>query len=109
LAKEWQGLIDKGVCQSRADLARRLGYSRARITQIMNLLKLPPQMLKIIEMLGDPMLVPSINERKIREIVNHSPEDQVNLLRQLLTDNFSEEGIEPSWDQVPGDFEYPVQ
>jgi hypothetical protein len=32
-AKEWQGLMDDGIVQNRAQLARRLGVSRARVTQ----------------------------------------------------------------------------
>jgi hypothetical protein len=65
LAKEWQSMIDKGECKSRADLARYFGITKARITQIMNLLKLSPQVLKNIEMLGDPLIDSQITERKI--------------------------------------------
>lgn len=33
IAKEWQGLMDDGIVKNRAQLARRLGVSRARVTQ----------------------------------------------------------------------------
>jgi len=33
-------MLDAGVVSSRAHLARRLGVSRARVTQLLNLLKL---------------------------------------------------------------------
>lgn len=41
-AREFQAMLDAGVVRNRAELARRLGLSRARITQIMNLLKEKP-------------------------------------------------------------------
>lgn len=42
LAIHFDGLIRDGVVRDYADLARLGGVSRARITQIMNLLNLPP-------------------------------------------------------------------
>ena len=33
VAAEWQGLLDDGVVKNRAELARRVGVSRARITR----------------------------------------------------------------------------
>ena len=42
LAIHFEGLIRKGTVRDYADLARLGGVSRARITQIMNLLNLPP-------------------------------------------------------------------
>jgi hypothetical protein len=40
LALEFQRLLDDGVVNTRADLARRFGMSRARVTQVMNVLRL---------------------------------------------------------------------
>ena len=34
---------------SKAELARRMNFSRARITQIMNLLKLSPEVIEMIK------------------------------------------------------------
>lgn len=42
LAIHFDGLIREGVVRDYADLSRLGGVSRARITQIMNLLNLPP-------------------------------------------------------------------
>ena len=41
LAHKLQQAIDTGVVTDRAEVARRLGLTRARVTQIMNLLLLP--------------------------------------------------------------------
>jgi hypothetical protein len=40
-AHERQKLLDDGVVNSRAEIARRYGISRARMTQILSLLRLP--------------------------------------------------------------------
>ena len=35
LAQEWQRLLENGTCKSRAEVARQLGISRARVTQVL--------------------------------------------------------------------------
>jgi hypothetical protein len=66
LAREWQGALDRGEYASQADLAREKGISRARVTQILNLLKLDPEVLDMVVKLGDPVLSGSVTERKLR-------------------------------------------
>jgi len=41
LARYYQSLLDSGKVESRAALARFLGVSRARVTQVLNRLKEP--------------------------------------------------------------------
>ena len=43
LAHKFQGMLDRGEVKSMAELARLGGVSRARITQIMDLLMLAPE------------------------------------------------------------------
>ena len=43
LAYEFQELLEAGVVNNRAELARRCGLSRARVTQVMSLLHLPDE------------------------------------------------------------------
>ncbi len=38
---------------TKAELARKLGISRARVTQMLNLLKLPEELKEEIEAMGD--------------------------------------------------------
>jgi hypothetical protein len=40
VAQEWQRALQNGAYSSAADLARKLGVSRARVTQVLHLLKL---------------------------------------------------------------------
>jgi hypothetical protein len=43
LARYYQSLLDTGKFESRAALARFLGVSRARVTQVLNRLKSPAE------------------------------------------------------------------
>ena len=47
-------MLAEGECASRADLARKLGVSRARVTQVLKLLGLAPEVLGTIAARGDP-------------------------------------------------------
>ena len=51
---------------SRADLARKLGLSRARVTQMLNLLGLPEMLISEIEEMGDYWSRQLITERQLR-------------------------------------------
>ena len=54
LAIAWQQQLDGGVVRARAELARKLGVSRARVTQVLNLLKPPPVVQGGFVAAGDP-------------------------------------------------------
>lgn len=67
LAIKFQDMIDRGEVRDYADLAR-LGYvTRARITQIMNLLNLAPEIQEQILLPKSPNVIPC--ERHLRRIV----------------------------------------
>ena len=53
---------------TKAQLARKKKTSRARITQIMNLLKLDPDIRDYIKNLNDPGQIKFFTERKLRNI-----------------------------------------
>ncbi len=42
LAHQWNGMIERGEIENQAEIARRLGLTRARVTQIMELRWLCP-------------------------------------------------------------------
>ena len=48
LAHHWRGLIRSGAVRDQADLARLVGVSRARVTQVMRLLYLAPDIQEAI-------------------------------------------------------------
>lgn len=65
LAIKFQGMVDRGEVHDYADIAR-LGYvTRARVTQIMNLLNLAPD---IQQSLLDGSVNPDFTEREARDM-----------------------------------------
>ena len=76
-AKEYERLLDGGEVKTRADLARRLGLSRARVTQVMYLLELAPEIRRYVEALEPTTERPFITERRLRALARvPDPDDQ---------------------------------
>ncbi len=59
--------------ESRAELARRLGVSRARVTQVLGVLDLAPEALDLLEQQSGPGMV---SERRLRGLQKLPPERQ---------------------------------
>jgi hypothetical protein len=55
LAKEWRKALDNGLFASLSELTCHLKVARARVTQIMNLVKLSPNVMDIISSMGAPI------------------------------------------------------
>jgi hypothetical protein len=75
LAREWESLLQNGTYGSRAELARSLGVSRARVTQVLNLLILPTAVCDAIAERGDPVPRGSISERRLRQLLKAPPDE----------------------------------
>ena len=84
LAREWQQALDKNKVSSRAELARKLGVSRARVTQVLRLLELSPKVLCMVRALGDPLDYLIMTERQLRPVVRCKFRDQKRLIKELL-------------------------
>ena len=67
LAIRFEGLVREGAIQDYAELARLGGVTRARITQIMKLLHLAPDLQEQILFLPE---IKHLNERNLRAIVH---------------------------------------
>jgi hypothetical protein len=89
LAQEWQQTLATGEHGTQADFARRQGISRARVTQILHLLKLPRDTLNAIASLGDPLPSRIITERTLRSIMHCSEEEQLQEIGRILSKNGS--------------------
>ena len=63
-------MIDKGKVKNQAELAKTKGISRARVTQILNLLKLDKTIIENLEQIGNPMDKKVISERELRKSIN---------------------------------------
>src|SRR5437667_2369224 len=81
LARAWHRALGDGECPSRADLARQLGVSRARVTQVLGLLSLAPEVLDAIAALGDPLPRPIVTERLLRPLLKLPASEQRRILR----------------------------
>lgn len=67
-AVKWKKMIDDGIISSMSDIASKEGLTRARVTQIMNLLKLRAEMQENLLSLDDPKEIIKFSERKLRAI-----------------------------------------
>lgn len=70
LAHHLQEAIDQGTLTDRADVARRLGLTRARVTQLFDLLMLAPDIQEAILGLEAVDGVEPMAERALREVVS---------------------------------------
>jgi hypothetical protein len=81
-AISWQKMLDDGVVRSLGEIAKKEGLTRARVTQIMNLLKLPAKMKEYLLGLDDPKEIRKYSERKLRHgvlaVANNSFVDSSN-------------------------------
>ncbi len=75
-------MINSGEVKNQSDLARKLGVSRVRVSQVLSLLKLDENIKKAVEKLGDPITSRIITERMLRSYIKH-PEMCNTLLSRL--------------------------
>ena len=78
-------MIESGEVKNQAELARIKGISRARVTQILSLLKLDSLIIQELEKLGDPLKSNIMTERMLRPYVNKSFRGQKALFNILKT------------------------
>jgi hypothetical protein len=78
-AQTWQQQLNAGEVENQAAIARREGITRARVTQIMALARLAPEIQEHILSLPDMNHRPTITERTLRPIAHMS-----NLREQLV-------------------------
>lgn len=71
LAHHLQHAIERGIAHDRADVARRLGLTRARVTQLLDLLLLAPDIQESILFLGAEEGEPA-TERDVRAVALRS-------------------------------------
>ena len=71
LAHRLQRAIDRGGYRDRAELARQLGFTRARVTQILDLLLLAPDIQEHVVHLEAVDGVEPFAERALRDVVRH--------------------------------------
>jgi hypothetical protein len=84
-AIEWQALLESGEVSSQAAIARHEGITRARVTQVMGLLRLTPEIQEHVLSLPDMVRRPAITERALRPIAQlQDPAEQRTQFKDLM-------------------------
>ena len=83
LALRYQALLEGG--KTKADIARIIGSSRARVTQVMSLLKLHPDIQVYLNNTKHDLDTELLTERRLRDIAAiQNSEDQLTAFRKLI-------------------------
>ena len=69
LAYRIQGAIEQGEIKDQVEAARRLGMTRARVSQLLNLKLLAPEIQESILLSDDGRARGALSERKVRDIL----------------------------------------
>ena len=87
LAMEWKQMLDSGQFENKARLARYLGVPRVRVIQILDLLKLCPEVVKKVSALGETFTGKLIGEKTLRPLVCLTPAKQMEKISLVLSKN----------------------
>jgi len=84
-ALEWQARLESGDIANQAAIASQEGITRARVTQVMALLKLAPEIQQHIRSMPRMRGRPTITERALRSIAQADEQEQKTAFESLLT------------------------
>ena len=84
LAQAWQHRIDSGESASGADLADKLGVTRAHVTQVLRLLTMAPEVKAKVLALGDPMQNKRPGVHTLLGVCKLSEKEQISKLEEIL-------------------------
>jgi len=85
LARQWQEDLEAKKHASPAALGRYLNVTRARVTQILNLLNLAPEVQEQVAALGHPLASRSVTERSLRPLLGLPTEEQKKRIHKLIS------------------------
>ena len=77
LAESFQTRLEAGEVPTRAALARQYGLTRARVTQLLDLLKLDQRILDYVRNLPDGTPERTVTEKSLRRLVRLAPQAQI--------------------------------
>jgi len=91
LAREWQKGLEDGTYKSQGDIARQLGTTQPRVSQVLSLLNLAPTVVKTLTDLGPVLGRPFISRKKLLLIAELPAKEQKRYVKEML----AEKGIYP--------------
>lgn len=81
----WRAILDAGQAANQADIARREGVTRARVTQVMGLLRLVPEIHEHIFSMPKTIQRPALTELALRPVARLTGRDeQIAAFRTLI-------------------------
>ena len=84
-ALEWQALLASSEVKNQAAIARREGISRVRVTQVMWLVRLAPEIQQHVLAMPETIRRPAISERALRPIAQlEDATDQKTRFQELI-------------------------
>jgi len=84
-ALAWRQELDSGAVATQADIARREGISRARVTQVLMLLRLAPEIQERILNMSKSINPPRISERGLRPVaLIEDPKQQAAAFKDVI-------------------------
>ena len=75
-ARRYQACLEAVPDRTRAEVAEMFGISRARVTQYLNLLKLPPVIVGFLETNNDPAILHYFTERRLRPLTTLADDEE---------------------------------
>jgi hypothetical protein len=98
LAEEFQRLLDSGEAPTRTSIARRYGLTKPRVTQLMDLLVLHPDILDYVRNLPPGTPERLVTEKKLRRLTRlpHEPQLRAAERRQVERRTAHRRSAEPA-------------
>jgi len=86
-AVEWRRQLDAAEVMNQAEIARREGITRARVTQVLRMLLLAPEIQQHILAMPRAIRRPAFTERALRPIAKLDTCHQIDAFKSLLQDS----------------------
>lgn len=77
-------MLDSGKFKSKAELDRHFCVSRVRVVQMLNLLKLDPEVISKLKQVGETLNKKLWREKTLRQIVNVEPSKQLEKVKSII-------------------------
>ena len=86
-AKRYRNLLNDPLINNQSDIARDLGVTRARVSQVMSLLKLPPEIQKTLSGFTDQKMIQFFSEYRLRPLLTiYNPNQQVKEFKKMMNE-----------------------